>query len=133
MYRRGVMTKLILQSLKDAVETSMSLELFPNRETASMHHLMYSNLGILELTKAKYLKNFNAARLQKTAEEAYPITNRPRGKKDIESVEFYCQMFINKQDVPPIIIYDGSLLDGVHRIIAAYVVGIEIIDALYIT
>lgn len=68
-------------------------------------------------------ENFDSRRLQPTAEEAYPITNRPRGYADIASV-------LKNGGVSPIILMldvrasaKGRLilLDGAHRIVAHYI------------
>jgi hypothetical protein len=63
----------------------------------------------------------------KTAEEAYPLTDRPRRNKDLQSVHY----FLNpRHPVSPITVaimtdYSGKTrrikLDGVHRMIAAHI------------
>jgi hypothetical protein len=70
-------------------------------------------------------ENFDSRRLQPTAEEAYPITNRPRGDADIASVKFHQ----GAVSTPIILVLDVSmhaigrliLLDGAHRIVAHHI------------
>lgn len=70
-------------------------------------------------------ENFNSQRLQSTAEEAYPITDRPRGDADIASVVFHQ----SERGNPIVLVCDVSksakgriiLLDGAHRIVAHHI------------
>jgi hypothetical protein len=61
--------------------------------------------------------------LAKTVEEAYPVTNRPRGIDDIKSVKYH----MKSPCVSPIIIIKNKnkeiLIDGVHRLVAAKLAG----------
>ena len=74
------------------------------------------------MENTRFQKHLNA----KSAEEAYPPEDRPRGRKDIVSVNYHIK---TQRPVSPIIIMqtekDGKIrsikLDGVHRIIAAII------------
>ena len=81
--------------------------------------------------------NFNPDRLQKSATDAYPFENRPRGDKDISSVEYHREQIQQKKDIAPIwlIIQNDEtylLLDGAHRIVAHYIEGKQDIYAYVI-
>lgn len=64
--------------------------------------------------------------LAKSPEEAYPKSDRPRGKKDIDSVEYH----MNTDIIEPIIVFDMDgdkiMIDGMHRLIAANLVGFDV-------
>lgn len=112
--------------LKDSIETSISMNLFNNIDEASNAHIFNSKLVKFPMIYCKNkLNNFNPKRLKKTPEKAYPIEDRPRGDKDIESVNYYIKLLQNKQIINPIWIIKKNgkyiLLDGVHRIIASYI------------
>jgi ParB-like chromosome segregation protein Spo0J len=79
------------------------------------------------------LDNFNPARL---SNNPYPKENRPRGKKDLESV-LYSRKIIQKEgQTEPIWIAlkkgNYTLLDGAHRIVATYLEKKETIPAYII-
>ena len=80
------------------------------------------SIKINEIIKLKPL-NLNLERLNtKTAEEAYPLNDRPRGIADIKSVKYHQK----KECSPIVMIRDDSRLifaDGVHRLIAAKLLG----------
>ena len=83
------------------------------------------------------VENFNPNRLQKSAENAFPINDRPRGDKDISSVEFHREQIQQSKIIQPIwlIIQNHKtylLLDGVHRIVAHYIEGEQYINAYII-
>jgi hypothetical protein len=90
-----------------------------------MKHIFNSKLISFPLSKCKNLDNFNPERLQTSAIKAYPLDNRPRGDKDISSVEYYQKLIKNKLDIQPIWIINNNnnyvLLDGAHRIVASYI------------
>ena len=75
-----------------------------------------------DMENTRFQKYLNA----KSAEEAYPPEDRPRGKEDIVSVNYHIK---TQKAVSPIIVMqiekNGKIrsikLDGVHRIIAAII------------
>lgn len=102
-----------------------------------MAHIFKSKLLQLELLLFTNVDNFNPARLQKSATEAYPLHNRPRGNSDTDSVTYYQTRIQQREDVPPIwVVYQNNqytLLDGAHRIVASYIEGNLHINAYVIS
>jgi hypothetical protein len=126
-----------IEILQDSIDTSINLNLFESREKASVAHIFNSKLKKISLNKCKKnLTNFDINRLQKTAIEAYPLNNRPRGENDIKSVKYYQKQIINKKQIQPIWIISKNkkyiLLDGAHRIVASYIENKSDIDAYII-
>jgi len=125
-----------IQVLRDSIETSVSNKLFKSKEEATMKHIFNSKLISFPLSKCKNLDNFNPERLQTSAIKAYPLDNRPRGDKDISSVEYYQKLIKNKLDIQPIWIINNNnnyiLLDGAHRIVASYIENKQYIPAYLI-
>jgi hypothetical protein len=112
--------------LQDSIDTSVSMNIFTNKEDATMAHIFKSKLIKIPLTIFKNVDNFNPDRLKSTAEDAYPLPNgRPRGDKDINSVKFYQKQIQQKQDITPIWMIQQNnkyiLLDGAHRVVASYI------------
>lgn len=110
-----------LQDIKDSVETSVSIKLFSSLKVSSYYHIFNSKLIQFPLESCRELNNFNPERLSK---DPYPISNRPRGQKDLDSV-LYHRRAIRKQDhTEPIWIAvkkgEYILLNGAHRIVATY-------------
>jgi len=72
------------------------------------------------------------ARLGATLEEIFPKNDRPRGKEDIDSVNY----FLNGGLAEPvsILFYQNQFykLDGVHRVIASYLLNSNIKYSLYV-
>ena len=113
-----------IQVLRDSIETSISMNLFKDKQEAIMKHIFNSKLKYFSISKCKNLNNFNPKRLQKSAIKAYPLNDRPRGNKDIQSVKYYQKQIQNKIDIAPIWIIKKNnyiLLDGAHRIVASYI------------
>lgn len=79
----------------------------------------YENMNITQIKKLT-LKNFNKLRLNKSPELAYPLNDRPRGIKDIKSMQYHLS---TKKCISPIVILQYKkkyiLLDGTHRLVAA--------------
>ena len=117
--------------MEDSVSTSVSLQIFTNRQEAIDAHTFKSKLVQLPMSIFTNVENFNPNRLQKSAENAFPINDRPRGDKDISSVEYH-----RKQIQTPIWLIKQNitylLLDGVHRIVAHYIEGKQYIYAYVI-
>ena len=89
--------------LKDSIETSISMNLFNNFKESSNAHIFNSKLVNFPIKYCKNkLYNFNPNRLKKTHEKEYPIEDRPRGKKDIDSINYYIKLLDNKQIINPI-------------------------------
>lgn len=124
--------------LRDSIDTSIKLGLFGSREEAAVHHIFKSK-HILVATPANApkttnddktvniynLNNFNPGRLKDSAVKAYPVSDRPRGSKDISSVKYQQKLISDGIPLEPIFIhFDGknyTLLDGAHRIVACYI------------
>ena len=66
------------------------------------------------------MDNFNPNRLKKSAIKAYPLSDRPRGNKDILSVKFHQKQLQQNKNIEPIWILKKKkkkiLLDGAHRV-----------------
>jgi hypothetical protein len=110
-----------MESLQDSVKTSVTLKLFSSLKTSSYYHIFNSKLFKFPLGKCEELNNFNPARL---SNNPFPNKNRPRGQKDLESVEHHRQQIRQQGFTEPIWIAvkkgEYTLLDGAHRIIATY-------------
>ena len=122
-----------LENIKDSVETSVNLKLFSSRKTSSYYHIFNSKIFLFPIANCAELDNFNPARL---SNNPYPKENRPRGKKDLESV-LYSRKIIQKEgQTEPIWIAlkkgNYTLLDGAHRIVATYLEKKETIPAYII-
>lgn len=77
------------------------------------------------------IENLNYKRLTaKTPKTAYPFNQRPRGNRDISSVEWHIEQLRKKNPILPIIIIKTRdshnkqhtiLLDGMHRLVASVI------------
>ena len=125
-----------IEVLCDSIETSVSMKVFNCKEEAVNKHVYNSKFVFFPLSKCKCLCNFNPERLQSSAVESYPVTNRPRGDGDISSVKYYQNLIKNNLDIPPIWIVKSNgkyiLLDGAHRIVASYIESKKTIPAYLI-
>lgn len=113
-----------MSNIRDSVETSVSMKFFNSITDSSHAHIFNSTLGKISIANCRKLKNFNPQRLQDSAEEAYPKTDRPRGNKDISSVKYHQKVIKNGNNLAPIWVLDNgelTLLDGAHRIVATYI------------
>jgi hypothetical protein len=114
-----------ISTIRDSIETSVKLKLFKNIDDALHMHILKSKLIKLPLSLFKNVENFNYNRLQKSATLAYPIKDRPRGRKDLDSVKYYQKLIQEKKDILPIWIVKKDnkyiLLDGAHRIVSSYI------------
>ena len=126
-----------IPTLIDSIETSVSLNLYDTIEEATNAHLYKSSLIQLNISNIVELDNFNINRLHASAEEAYPIHDRPRGDKDISSVKYNQNLIKNNLCILPIWLIDIDnkllLLDGAHRIVASYIENKQYIDAYIIS
>ena len=122
-----------IQVMQDSVDTSVSMGFFKNRKDSSLAHIFKSNLEnfSMKLCEDK-LNNFDKIRLQKSASKAYPLSDRPRGQKDLDSVNYYKKI----KNIPPIWIIKKNkqytLLDGAHRLVANYIQNKKFIKAYII-
>lgn len=116
-----------LESLRDSIETSVSINLFKTYEKSYEYHITKTKkvkLDLLLFKKGK-INNFNPDRLKgKKITDAYPLQNRPRGIKDITSVRYHIKQIKNK-NYPYIWIAKKNnkfiLLDGVHCVVAYHI------------
>ncbi len=127
----------VLQNVRDSVETMVSIGFAKNVESAALKHIYHSKLTKIPMTLFHgKIENFNPKRLQPTPIKAFPIKDRPRGKRDIMSVKYHQKRIQQKKDMMPIIIVQQkstlTLLDGAHRIVAHHIHGSKFIDAYLI-
>jgi hypothetical protein len=122
--------------LQASIDTSVSIKIFKNREESSLAHIFKSKLVKLKMSIFNKVDNFNSNRLQKTAKKAYPLHNRPRGNKDICSINFCRKMIREKKEISPIWLIKKNkkyiLLDGAHRIVSNYIEDKKYINAYVI-
>ena len=79
-----------LQILRDSIETAITLQFFKDKQESSYNHIYNSHPAQISLKKFQNeVNNFNPNRLKHTPALAYPPNDRPRGEKDITSVEYY--------------------------------------------
>jgi len=108
-----------IQSLRDSVETSVSLKLFSSQKVAAEHHVFNTTYEMLSMSDCKTLENIAATRF---SSDPYPAHDRPRGQKDLESVKYHRRIIRKNGNTEPIwIAKKGNryiVLDGVHRIVA---------------
>lgn len=128
-----------MNSLRDSVATSVSMNLFETREHASMAHIFNSKFLEIPLSTFTDVDNFNPDRLQSSADRAYPVHDRPRSQDDIQSVHYYqSQIREGGQVTHPIWLLlqkNGKylLLDGAHRIVASYILDQPYVPAFVIS
>ena len=124
---------MIIQSLNDSIQTSITLGIFSSYKIALSEHILNGFLQVFPISKCYELSNFNPCRL---SIEPYPENNRPRGDDDIQSVLYHRQHIRQTGDTEPIwIIFLENrfiLLDGVHRIVASYLENKEDVKAFVI-
>lgn len=82
-------------------------------QQAFFRGVTYHDMPIAELLKLP-LENAGLHRLQR--KHPFPIYDRPRGRKDLESLRF---LMTTHEALSTIVLWNGIVLDGVHRIIAA--------------
>uniref|UniRef100_A0A6C0KL59 Uncharacterized protein n=1 Tax=viral metagenome TaxID=1070528 RepID=A0A6C0KL59_9ZZZZ len=120
-----------LQDMKDSVETSVRIQLFPSWEQSSYYHIFKSTLVPFPLSKCKDLHFNTAARPSND-----PHLNRTKKEKDLESVSYHRRMINNQGHTTPIWIAlkngEYKLLDGAHRIVATHLEKKETIPAYII-
>lgn len=114
-------------SIRDSIETSVSMRLFQSKDAAMRAHINVSEpvkFPISRFAKGT-IDNFNPARIQDTATKAYPPADRPRGARDLSSVKFYVAELKAGREPQPIWILEKenkfTLLDGAHRVVASHI------------
>ena len=123
------------KTIKDAWKTwdtnfskKINPKLIPNlssfKKLLKKSNCITKNISDIESMKNSRLDKYRHAR---TAEEAYPPNDRPRGQKDIDSVNYHIK---TREPTSPIIVISVSdldnknhliMLDGVHRIMGALI------------
>jgi hypothetical protein len=98
---------------------------FTTKEKSAMAHLFRSTLSAIPIAEFSHMDNFDPIRLQQSATKAYPPDNRPRGADDLLGVARHRRYIRKYGNVAPVwILYKGgryTLLDGAHRIVAAFI------------
>lgn len=111
----------------DSIDTSIYMKIFKNREEAAFSHIFNSKVVKIPLNTFNNdnVDNFDSVRLKNSAVKAYPLTDRPRGNEDINSVKYYQKQIQQKKEITPIWMIQKNkkyiLLDGAHRIVASYI------------
>lgn len=127
----GTWNDFYRKNLKPKLSREHCIQLFKKvkKEKSSYQLLSVEELKSLNMENAGLQRWGNG---QKSAEEAYPSTDRPRGKKDIESVNYHLK---TTELVSPVIVARVQLpnsqikhikLDGVHRLVAAAIRGSKV-------
>lgn len=119
-----------LSSIRDSAETAVTLEFFDTKEESAFHHIFKSELVTFHMKDVDSLLNFDPKRLSKNP---YPISNRPRGEKDLSSINYHRKRIKDLGSTEPIWILkdhkDMVLLDGAHRIVSTFLEGLPSIKA----
>ena len=128
------MINTFIDLLKKSVDKCVELKLFKNKKDASYAHLYQYKFELLPMSKFKKgdVQNFKHERLKKSIEKAYPEDNRPKGEYNIESVKFHRDLIT--QNINPLIFmaYKDNkyyLINGTHKLVAAYLEGHKKIEA----
>jgi hypothetical protein len=120
-----------MNTLKDSVETSVNIGIFPSKESASYAHIFNTTFTVLDKSLWNDLKNFNPDRLSNA-----PYKNKPRGENNMKSVNFHKKQIQQYGQTSPIwVAKDGNtltLLDGAHRLVATYLAGKSEIPAFIV-
>ena len=108
-----------MNTLKDSVETSVALKIFPSKESASRAHIFNTTFTVLDKSLWNDLQNFNPDRLSTT-----PYKNKPRGENNMKSVNYHKKQIQKYGYTSPIWVAKKgdiyTLLDGAHRLVATY-------------
>ena len=108
-----------IQSLRDSVETSGGLKLFSSQKLAAYSHVFNTTYKMLSMSDCKTLENIAATRF---SSDPYPVHDRPRGQKDLDSVKYHRRIIRKNGHTEPVWIAKKGeryiMLDGVHRIVA---------------
>jgi len=111
----------LIQVIIDSVDTSVDMNLFSSQKESAYAHIFKSTFTTLPISQCRDMDNFNPARLSK---DPYPEHDRPRGKKDLDSILHHRRIIRKDGFTEPIwvVLKKGRyiLLDGAHRIVATY-------------
>jgi len=131
------MINTFIDLLQRSVEKCVELKLFKNKKDASFSHLYRYKFELLSMSKFKkgYVQNFEHKRLKKSLEKAYPENDRPKGEYNIESVNFHRNLIT--QNINPLIFMaykdnEYYLINGSHKLVAAYLEGHKKIEAFVV-
>ena len=120
-----------MNTLKDSVDTSVNIGIFPSKESASYAHIFNTTFTVLDNSLWEDLQNFNPNRLSNT-----PYKNKPRGENNMKSVNYHKKQIQQYGQTSPIwVAKDGetlTLLDGAHRLVATYLAGKSEIPAFIV-
>lgn len=120
-----------MNTLKDSVETSVALKIFPSKESASRAHIFNTTFTVLDKSLWNDLQNFNPDRLSST-----PYKNKPRGENNMKSVNYHKKQIQKYGYTSPIWVAKKgdiyTLLDGAHRLVATYLAGKSKIPAFIV-
>jgi len=120
-----------MNTLKDSVETSVALKIFPSKESASRAHIFNTTFTVLDKSLWNTLENFNPDRLSTT-----PYKNKPRGENNMKSVNYHKKQIQKYGYTSPIWVAKKgdiyTLLDGAHRLVATYLAGKSKIPAFIV-
>ena len=120
-----------MNTLKDSVETSVALKIFPSKESASRAHIFNTTFTVLDKSLWNDLQNFNPDRLSST-----PYKNKPRGENNMKSVNYHKEQIQQYGYTSPIWVAKKgdiyTLLDGAHRLVATYLAGKSKIPAFIV-
>ena len=123
-----------IQTLKDAIDTAVTMHIFKNRYDAAETFIFSSYEKKLPISLFKKVDNFNPDRLKDSVVKAYPPHDRPRGNKDIKSVNWHIKHL--SDFTQPIVLVKKKdryiLLDGAHRIVAHHIAKKRHISALIV-
>jgi hypothetical protein len=113
--------------MNDSVETSVSMRFFPSLASALRAHLMARRGNVpMSLFTRGAVANISRQRLSRTP---YPPHDRPRGAKDMASMQYHQRLVRQGHPVPPVWLLRKArggklvLLDGVHRVAALHLEG----------
>jgi len=126
-FERKINKHLIeLKTIASSIRQNIEFNFFKNKYDACNAYVFNCKKKYINYMQwISKMHSFKKNRLKNTPEEAYPINDRPRGIKDIDSVNYWIQMIKNNNYIPPIIILninnETHLVDGYHRLIATYI------------
>ena len=110
-----------MESIRDSIETSVAIRVFPSLKDASYSHIFHSDYTTLPIAQFRTMENFNPKRLSSIP---YPDDDRPRGQDDLDSVIYHRKRIRKLGQTDPIWVgvKKGKyvLFDGAHRIVAYY-------------
>lgn len=112
------------QTLKDATETAKNLY--------GINITYYKSIMLTPEQFDKLNVLNHRAQLNKSLEEIFPYNDQPRGYKDITSVKYH----MTHKSYPVVLLFYQNqfiVLDGVHRIVAAYLTNSPIYAFIFIT